>query len=126
MADEYIRLDTTIIAIDNLINEAATGTMARTLFKAKDTIYSQQRYFTDVQPINQWISVKDRLPKCIHGSSDSVLVHRDNGECEVAYLVYDHDDGFYWYTQDERTSFEFDGVTHWMPLPEPPKDGDTE
>lgn len=51
MAVEYIRLDTTIIAIDNLINEAATGTMARTLFKAKDTIYSQQRYVIDVQPV---------------------------------------------------------------------------
>lgn len=53
MADEYIRLDTTIIAIDHLINEAATGTMARTLFKAKDAIYSQQKYAADVQPVNQ-------------------------------------------------------------------------
>lgn len=53
MADEYIRLDTTIIAIDNLINEAATGTMARTLFEAKDTIYNQQRYVIDVQPVKR-------------------------------------------------------------------------
>ncbi len=53
MADEYIRLDTTIIAIDKLINEAATGTMARTLFKAKDTLYSQQRYVIDVQPVKR-------------------------------------------------------------------------
>lgn len=49
--NEYIRLDTTIIALDNLINEAATGTMARTLFKAKDTIYNQQRYVINVQPV---------------------------------------------------------------------------
>lgn len=53
MADEYIRLDTTIIAIDRLINEAATGTMARTLFKAKDTLYSQQRYVIDVKPVRR-------------------------------------------------------------------------
>jgi hypothetical protein len=53
MADEYIRLDTTIIAIDHLINEAATGTMARTLYKAKDTLYSQQRYVIDVQPVKR-------------------------------------------------------------------------
>lgn len=79
----------------------------------------------DVQPAKPWISVKDRQPKCIHGSSDSVLVYRDNGECEVAYLVYDKDDGFYWYTQDERSAFEFEEVTHWMPLPDPPKDGET-
>ena len=58
MADEYIRLDTTIVAIDNLINEAATGTMVRTLFKAKDTIYNQQRYVMDVQPVKhgKWLS----------------------------------------------------------------------
>lgn len=53
MADELIRLDTTIIAIDNLINEAATGTMARTLFKAKDAIYNQQRYVIDAQPVKR-------------------------------------------------------------------------
>ena len=51
MPEEYIRLDTTAIAIDNLINEAATGTVARALFKAKDTIYDQQRYVIDVQPV---------------------------------------------------------------------------
>ena len=58
MADEFIKLDTTIIAIDNLINEAATGTMARTLFKVKDTIYNQQRYVIDVQPAKRgrWIA----------------------------------------------------------------------
>ena len=53
MADELIRLDTTIITIDNLINEVATGTMARTLFKAKDAIYNQQRYVIDVQPVKR-------------------------------------------------------------------------
>lgn len=67
MADEYIRLDTTIIAIENLINEAATGTMARTLFKAKDTIYNQQRYVIDVQPVKRgkWEGVDyDTFFKC--------------------------------------------------------------
>lgn len=62
MPDEYIRLDTTIIAIDNLINEAATGTMARTLFKAKDTIYNQQRYVIDVHPVKQWVKLHDKRP----------------------------------------------------------------
>lgn len=61
MPDEYIRLDTTIIAIDNLINEAATGTMARTLFKAKDTIYNQQRYVIDVQPVTVGRWKKDTM-----------------------------------------------------------------
>jgi hypothetical protein len=61
MDDEYIRLDTTIIAIDNLINEAATGSIARALFNAKDVIYSQQRYSADVQPVKRgrWIITDD-------------------------------------------------------------------
>lgn len=65
MNDEYIRLDTTIIAIDNLINEAATGTMARTLFKAKDTIYNQQRYVIDLQPVKRgrWIGINEYCKK---------------------------------------------------------------
>lgn len=50
MADEYIRLDTTIITIDKLISEAATGSIVRALFNAKDVIYRQQRYVIDVQP----------------------------------------------------------------------------
>ena len=61
MADEYIRLDTTIIGIDNLINKAKTAAEANELFKAKDVIYSQQRYTADVQPVKRgkWIHFTD-------------------------------------------------------------------
>ena len=113
MVDEYIRLDTTIIAIDNLINEAATGTMARTLFKAKDTIYNQQRYIIDVQSVNQWISVKDRLPKEWY----EVLVYSEMGKIEQAIYVNGR-----W----KLSAFlgEIVDVTHWQPLPKPPKDGE--
>lgn len=44
MADELIRLDTTIIGIDSLINKASTVEEAKVLFTVKDTIYTQQRY----------------------------------------------------------------------------------
>ena len=53
MADEYIRLDTTIIGIDSLINKAETAAEANELFKAKDVIYSQQRYTADIQPVKR-------------------------------------------------------------------------
>lgn len=51
--DEYIRLDTTIIGIDRLITKASTAEEAKLLFTAKDVIYSQQRYFADVQPVKR-------------------------------------------------------------------------
>lgn len=51
MADEYIRLDTTIMGIDGLINEAPTGSQARALICAKDMIYDQQRYVSEMKPV---------------------------------------------------------------------------
>lgn len=58
MADEYIRLDTTIIGLDGLINEAPTGSQARALLCAKDMIYDQQRYVSEMKPVKRghWIA----------------------------------------------------------------------
>ena len=53
MADELIRLDTTIIGIDVLITKAETAAEANALFKAKDAIYNQQRYAIDAQPVKR-------------------------------------------------------------------------
>ena len=75
----------------------------------------------DVQPVNQWISVKDRLPEI----GKSVLINYpkwDGDEIQVAKL------------EDNGMMFDICGefnigtgvITHWMPLPEPPKDGDAE
>lgn len=44
--NEYIRLDRTIMGIDNLISKVSTVGEANALFKAKDIIYSQKRYST--------------------------------------------------------------------------------
>lgn len=42
--DEFIKLDTTIKGIDDLISKATSTEEASALFKAKDVIYSQQRH----------------------------------------------------------------------------------
>lgn len=116
--DEYIRLDTTIIGIDSLINKATTTEEAKVLFTAKDVIYSQQRYVMDVQPVNQWISVNDRLPN----NYEEVLVASKLGNI-VYFAWYDADISMFMGHSHMWTTRE---VTHWMPLPEPPKDGDAE
>ena len=61
MVDEYIRLDTTIMGIDGLINEAPTGSQARALLCAKDLIYDQQRYVSEMQPVKRgrWEELTD-------------------------------------------------------------------
>ncbi len=77
-----------------------------------------------IRPVNQWISVKDRLPK----SEKEVLV----------WYKYTWDAGFtsygfginVWYSNAKqwRDGCLLKGVEvlYWQPLPEPPKDGDIE
>lgn len=77
------------------------------------------------QPLSthhKWISVKDRLPEIRNNSylSDGIIVCNDDGvfdDCRftddgrfiIHALGYDND------------SYEVKNVTHWQPLPEPPK-----
>lgn len=69
-------------------------------------------------PQNRWISVEDRPPN--HYEEVLVVSKREN-------IVY-----FAWYDADismfmgHSHMWTTRGVTHWMPLPEPPKDGDSE
>ena len=65
----------------------------------------------------EWVSVEDRLPE---------------HEKEVLFYSYgDYFAGFYchcekeWYFGSEKNPHEYSRtpITHWMPLPEPPKEG---
>lgn len=74
----------------------------------------------------KWISVKDRLPKKI---TNKVLVY-----CKCGYIGFGHYEEFRgvkdWYNLESGKPFrgwDLEGcetyeVTHWMPLPEPPKE----
>jgi hypothetical protein len=67
----------------------------------------------------EWISVKDRLPKVLQ----SVLVSLSNKK-QTGELVHS---GIFWHKKfcidgDNSISQKLSkDVTHWMPLPEPPK-----
>lgn len=76
----------------------------------------------DVQPVSRWISVDDRLPDATY---DCLVWY----SCDTAFgksksWGITHCSRCDWYTK------HLDGdnivVLYWMPLPEPPKDGDTE
>lgn len=74
----------------------------------------------DVQPV-KWISVKDRLPEI----GKSVLIYYpywDGDEIQVAKLEYDE----MMFDVCGEFNIRVGAVTHWMPLPKPPKDGDVE
>lgn len=63
-----------------------------------------------VQPEPGWISVKDRLPN----DNQRVIVYRpDMSEIDVGDISIQ----WGWNCKRKKTD-----ITHWMPLPEPPKD----
>ncbi len=68
--------------------------------------------------MNEWISVEDRLPDVPKDDymSDYVLTYDKKAGIWVAFFC----SSGYWCEARECVSFE--NVTHWMPLPEPPKE----
>lgn len=81
----------------------------------KDIDAIEQAYkngYADGTP--KWIPVTERLPEEWVG----VLVLSRYGFCEVAVYIGLRGK---WRITWNHDLFELDSVTHWMPLPEPPK-----
>jgi hypothetical protein len=77
-------------------------------------------------PQNRWISVEDKLPI----EQGPVLCYARSTTGEGNYRILGTlRNGEFWFLQVDGTQLSFPclhlKVTHWMPLPEPPKDGDT-
>ena len=70
-------------------------------------------------PPNEWVSVEERLP----GSQEDVLVVAFWHECWQTMIGWHSDAGKKWRVITPHGEREPGGVTHWMPLPDPPKEG---
>lgn len=66
----------------------------------------------DRVPGSKWISVKERLPEV----GEDVLAYLGEGIFEICWTLKDG----CWETRDSY--LDMDAVTHWQPLPEPPKE----
>lgn len=79
-----------------------------------------QEWLNEQPTVNpyKWISVEDRLPE----ENTDVLIYRGGFRDDLmnVYTYMGHneweDEYGYWSRTDDE------GITHWMPLPEPPKD----
>ena len=69
-----------------------------------------EKGYADAQP--KWIPVTERLPE----NDQWVLCLKDDGDYWVA--AWDYID---WMWSDQNEWYAEKDITHWMPLPEPPK-----
>lgn len=64
--------------------------------------------------MSDWISVKDKLPDDVF---DFVIAYADGA---MSTIGYSRDSGFY-EVYPIKTQLVIGDITHWMPLPAPPK-----
>lgn len=118
-------------------NRAIPVHMAKTAKEAADAIEELMRRCEQFQymPPPAWIPVSERLPE--ETGTYLVWMKWDLTEADEepsAYpVLYDADaEGFGWwksYYSGETLGWagedfvRYEGITHWMPLPEPPKEG---
>lgn len=77
--------------------------------------YDRNQYekgYRDGLKASKWISVKERLPK----AGEDVIAYLGEGIFEICWMLKDG----VWETRDSY--LDTDAVTHWMALPEPPKE----
>ena len=67
----------------------------------------------------EWISVEDRLPK----TGKTILVYATRFEHDKTRMAFRTVHGFY-DAYECGCGCLIDGVTHWQPLPPPPKEQD--
>jgi len=67
----------------------------------------------------EWISVNDRLPET---SQNVIIIRFSNGRFYLPDMAEYYGGQFFPTLQmPDGTDFNADWITHWMPLPEPPK-----
>ena len=126
----YVDKEAVLSICDSIWNDADETTQSGVdIINAMDKItdFIESLPSADVQPVDRWIDAQKNPPPVVDRrsmTSESVLILRDNGRCAVAYYCFDAKEGSYWTTDDDKTMYEWEEVSHWQPLPKHPKDGE--
>jgi hypothetical protein len=124
--DEYISREAVVRYLkgysEKELNSSSFGMITSSVLNKAERAISEMPA-ADVQPVNHWISVKDRLPEIADNSykSDVLLCYSMDGE-RLWFSTYE-ENGF------GQRGFEVEkyygvNVTHWMPLPQKPESED--
>ena len=74
--------------------------------------------WADENPKSPWISVEDRLPE----PEKEVIILNGRKQIDIDHLTDDGEGGYYWWKSDDIICCDDDEITHWMPIPELPKE----
>lgn len=81
-------------------------------------------YYAGYRKQSEWISVEERLPDCEYGAETEALLFRlKTGTVEAGYFGTGgmFRDKYFRCYHHANEGWDAKDVTHWMPLPEPPK-----
>lgn len=69
--------------------------------------------------MNKWISVKDEVP-----AEETLVLSMYQNEHIIIQIIYSVDYQYptIWVDENHSAEYDFDDITHWMPLPEPPNE----
>lgn len=121
---EYIDREKLLKAMEKMCNRVCDYSPAQRYFMCGScTLGSafelvEEFHAVDVQPV-KWISVYDQLP-----DYNMVVIVTDGENVGTGYRYALGETGFMGWAVP-FADIEEDDVSHWMPLPEPPKDGET-
>ena len=117
---EYINVQKAIDKINERARETFTfGLGYEYYLGALHDVADDLRQMPTVDAVPSWISVTERLPEHEYGESTSVLTVDLYGGMRVTYF----DGGNWcWPSGEALTTMRVAPITHWMPLPEPPKE----
>lgn len=120
---EYLLGETKAQSLDIQMICEYTGLSENAVEKLHEfyTVEYGHRYFERVvglltieaEPDNGWISVEDRLPE---------LGQRVMAFCRAGIMTFLRYDGEVWFEMSSKNEYLLSFVTHWQPLPEPPKE----
>lgn len=75
--------------------------------------------------MSEWIKCSERLPEAVDWYLVAATTEAPGGGERVSTMAFfDHDaetGTTWWLAHNDTEADEWSGVTHWMPLPEPPK-----
>lgn len=100
-------------------------------YKYSNATHYLDKRISSIKPKSEWISVKDRLPD--KDGKYMVWYKGEWDDCEFDVCEFDVDSKTFGFTYDDYDEMnsplvcwddDMDKyVTHWRPLPEPPKEG---